>query len=176
MHPCQFLLGLGGNLGDRVHHINQAILKIKQIPGLVILDISEAVDSDPVGYKDQGNFLNICLAVSYKKDGLSLLSEIQAIEQKGGRVRTIKDGPRTIDIDILFSEMGPEESNRLTLPHPRWRERGFVIIPLRQLLHSPVIAKEKTWDWLRTEVDRLNRSDAGLRLWQGPTPWKTILR
>lgn len=176
MQPCQFLLGLGGNLGNRVEHINQAILEIKKIPGLTLLEISDAVDSDPVGYKNQENFLNICLAVVYEKNGLSLLSEIQTIEQKGGRVRTIKDGPRTIDIDILFSERGPEQSEQLTLPHPRWHERGFVIIPLRQLLHSPIIAKEKAWDWLRNEVDRLNTSDAGLRLWQGPTPWKTIPR
>lgn len=176
MHPVQFLLGLGGNLGDRAQHIYQAIHAINNIPGLTLLEISDAIDSDPVGYANQGNFLNICLAVSYDKDSLSLLSEIQAIEQKGGRIRTIKDGPRTIDIDILFSERGTEQSENLILPHPRWHERGFVIFPLRQLLHSPKIAKEKTWDWLRSEVARMNVSETGLRLWQGPTPWKTILR
>ncbi len=176
MHAIQFLLGLGGNLGDRAQCISQAIQEIKKIPGLTLLDISDAVDSDPVGYTNQGNFLNICLAIIYEKDSLSLLSEIQAIEQKGGRIRTIKDGPRTIDIDILFSERGPEQSESLILPHPRWHERGFVIFPLRQLLHSPRIAKEKSWDWLRNEVARLNVSETGLRLWQGPTPWKTILR
>lgn len=174
MFERQFFLGLGGNLGDRAELINQAIEEIKKIPGLRILAISDAFDSDPVGFTEQNNFLNICLAVVYEKDELNLLLEIQAIEQKGGRVRTIKNGPRTIDIDILFSSSGSHQSEQLTLPHPRWSERGFVIIPLRQLLYSPVIAKVRTWDWLREEVERLNQSDAGLRLWQGPTPWKTI--
>ena len=75
MHAIQFLLGLGSNLGDRAQCISQAIQEIKKIPGLTLLDISDAVDSDPVGYTNQGNFLNICLAIIYEKDSLIIFRE-----------------------------------------------------------------------------------------------------
>lgn len=94
-----------------------------------------------------------------------------AIEGRLGRVRTIKDGPRTVDIDLLFSQEGCVDLPELTLPHPRWSERGFVILPLRQLLQAPALAKDPTWDWLRAKVATLPIDGSGLRPWQGPTPW-----
>jgi 2-amino-4-hydroxy-6-hydroxymethyldihydropteridine diphosphokinase len=68
MGERQFLLGLGSNIGNRADFIGQAIRKIGQIPGLELLAISQAFDSDPVGYTDQGNFLNICIAITYKEN------------------------------------------------------------------------------------------------------------
>ena len=176
MSGRQYLLGLGGNLGDRAQFIADAIDAIGKLPGAEILAISEAVDSDPVGYKDQGNFLNICIAITYAGTAHELLGAALLIEEKLGRVRTIKDGPRTVDIDILFIEDGREHSETLTVPHPRWRERGFVVIPLRDLLQSPALAKNRAWDFLRSEVANLSIGSEGLRKWQGPTPWMKTLR
>ncbi len=176
MSGRQYLLGLGGNIGDRAQFISEAIEAIGQLSGAKVLAISEAVDSDPVGFTNQGNFLNICIAITYSGTAHEFLSEALEIEQKLGRVRTVKDGPRTVDIDILFIEDGREHSETLTVPHPRWRERGFVVIPLRDLLQSPALAKNRAWDFLRDEVANLSIGSEGLRKWQGPTPWMKTLR
>ncbi len=173
MGDRQFLLGLGSNIGNRADFINQAIQKIGQIPGVQLLAISQAFDSDPVGYTDQPNFLNLCIAITYIENPEFLLRETAKIEAELGRQRTIKDGPRTIDIDLLFYEQEVFVSNSLTIPHPRWRERSFVIYPLRQMLQSPALAKETRWNWLRAEVAQININSEGLRIWNGPTPWNS---
>jgi 2-amino-4-hydroxy-6-hydroxymethyldihydropteridine diphosphokinase len=173
MEGRQFLLGLGSNIGNRADFIGQSIKKIGQIPGVQILAISQAYDSDPVGYADQPNFLNLCIAITYKENAESLLHETAKIESELGRLRTIKDGPRTIDIDLLFNEGEVIQSHSLTLPHPRWSERSFVVYPLRQILQSAILAKETRWDWLRAEVAQITIGSEGLRLWNGPTPWNS---
>lgn len=167
----QYLLGLGSNLGDRCHYIEQAIAALTELPETEVTAISEAYDSDPVGYQAQGNFLNLCLSVTSELKPTQLLSAGLAIEATMGRVRTVKDGPRTLDIDLLFYEGGAVELPELSLPHPRWSARGFVVLPLRNLLQTPALAKDPTWDWLRAEVASLPIDGSGLRPWQGPTPW-----
>ena len=167
----QYLLGLGSNLGDRCHYIEQAIAALTELPETEVTAISEAYDSDPVGYQAQGNFLNLCLSVTPELKPTQLLSAGLAIEATMGRVRTVKDGPRTLDIDLLFYEGGAVELPELSLPHPRWSARGFVVLPLRNLLQTPALAKDPTWDWLRAEVASLPIDGSGLRPWQGPTPW-----
>ena len=173
MADRQFLLGLGSNIGNRADFIDRAIRKIGQIPGVELLAISQAFDSDPVGYVDQPNFLNLCIAIIYKDNAEVLLRETAKIESGLGRERTLKDGPRTIDIDLLFCDQEVFKSSSLTLPHPRWSERSFVVFPLRQMLQSPALAKESRWDWLRAEVARITLGSEGLRIWNGPTPWNS---
>lgn len=167
----QYLLGLGSNLGDRVYYIEQAVRALGALPKTDLLAISEAFDSDPVGYEEQGNFLNLCLSLTSDLSPRELLSAGLAIEAKLGRVRTVKDGPRTVDIDVLFYEEGEVALPELTLPHPRWQDRGFVVFPLRHLLQDPTLAKDPTWDWLRAKVASLPIDGSGLRPWHGPTPW-----
>ena len=169
----QFLLGLGSNIGNRTEFITHAIDKISHIPGLRLLAISDAFDSDPVGYLNQPNFINLCIAIIYNDKPESLLRETAKVESELGRTRTVKNGPRTVDIDLLFCEQEIIRTDKLTLPHPRWRERGFVIYPLRQILQSPALVNETSWDWLRQEVAQINISNEGLRLWNGPTPWNS---
>ncbi len=170
--PHHYILGLGSNLGERADLLAQAIRNIRMLPGVQVLAISQAVDSDPVGYAEQPNFLNICLAVVCDKNPDELLTETLEIERKLGRERTAnRNGPRTLDIDLLFYEGGSWESPTVTLPHPRWSSRGFVILPLRNLLQDPTLAKHPAWDSLAAEVRALPVGDHGLRPWQGPTPW-----
>ena len=171
MGERQFLVGLGSNLGNRADFIAQAIQKVSEVPGVQIIAISPAFDSDPVGYTEQPNFLNLCIAIIYKENPEFLLRETAKIESLLGRQRTIKDGPRTLDIDLLFCEHEVFESASLTLPHPRWAERSFVVFPLRQILQSPALANETRWNWLREEVAQINIGSEGLRIWNGPTPW-----
>ncbi len=170
--PHHYILGLGSNLGERADLLAQAIRNIRMLPGVQVLAISQAVDSDPVGYAEQPNFLNICLAVVCDKNPDELLTETLEIERKLGRERTAnRNGPRTLDIDLLFYEGGSWESPTVTLPHPRWSSRGFVILPLRNLLQDPALAKVPVWGSLAAEVRSLPVGDHGLRPWQGPTPW-----
>ena len=170
--PHHTILGLGSNLGDRADILAQAIGRLRQVPGLMVLAISEAVDSDPVGYADQPNFLNLCLAVTCDLNPDELLAKTLEIERALGRVRTAnRNGPRTLDIDLLFYEGGAWDSPTVTLPHPRWSSRSFVVIPLSNLLQDPVLAKHPTWASLAAEVRSLPVGGQGLRAWQGPTPW-----
>ncbi len=170
--PQQAILGLGSNLGDRADIIAQAIQLLRELPETQILAISEAVDSDPVGYADQPNFLNICLAITCQFNPDELLVKTLEIERELGRERTAnRNGPRTLDIDLLFYEGGAWDSPTVTLPHPRWSSRGFVVIPLSNLLQDPVLAKQPVWTSLATEVRSLSLGGQGLRAWQGPTPW-----
>lgn len=167
-----FLLGLGGNLGDRADFIGKAINGLKTLPGAEISGISDTFETDPVGYEAQGLFLNLCLSMTCELEPAPFLAACLALETQLGRVRSIKDGPRTVDIDVLFYREGPVDLPELTLPHPRWRERGFVVFPLRHLLQAPALAKDAGWDWLRAEVATLSLDGSGLRPWQGSTPWK----
>mgnify|MGYP001006258737 FL=1 len=170
--PLHYILGLGSNLGERADLLAQAISRLGALPGVKILAISEAVDSDPVGYADQPNFLNLCLAIASDKNPDELLAATLEIERQLGRERTAnRNGPRTLDIDLLFYEGGPWDSPTVTLPHPRWSSRGFVILPLRNLLQDPALAKHPAWGSLAAEVRSLSLGGQGLRAWQGPTPW-----
>lgn len=167
-----YILGLGSNLGERAGLLAQAIVLIGELPGTQVLAVSPAFDSDPVGYADQPNFLNLCLAIVCDKNPDELLTETLEIERKLGRERTAnRNGPRTLDIDLLFYEGGSWESPSVSLPHPRWSSRGFVIKPLRNLLQDPALAKHPAWGSLAAEVRALPVGDHGLRPWQGPTPW-----
>jgi 2-amino-4-hydroxy-6-hydroxymethyldihydropteridine diphosphokinase len=170
--PQQYILGLGSNLGIREDNLAKALKDIGLIRNTHVLAVSPAVDSDPVGYADQPNFLNLCCLISSELNGIELIQQTLAIEARLGRVRTgEKNGPRCIDIDLLFQSEGSIDSPTLTLPHPRWSSRNFVIIPLRQLLQTPLLASAPQWDWLRAEVAALPQSSDGLRAWNGPTPW-----
>ena len=170
--PQHAILGLGSNLGDRANIIAQAIGCLRDLPETRILAISEAVDSDPVGYADQPNFLNLCLLISCKFNPDELLVRTLEIERQLGRERTAnRNGPRTLDIDLLFYEGGAWDSPTVTLPHPRWSSRGFVVIPLSNLLQDTVLAKHPAWTSLAAEVRSLSLGGQGLRVWQGPTPW-----
>ena len=170
--PQHTILGLGSNLGDRADIIAQAIELLGKLPETRVLAISGAVDSDPVGYADQPNFLNLCLAITCEFNPDELLVKTLEIERELGRERTSnRNGPRTLDIDLLFYEGGAWDSPTVTLPHPRWSSRGFVVIPLRNLLQGPALAKIPAWVSLAAEVRSLPVGGQGLRAWQGPTPW-----
>jgi len=171
-NPHHYILGLGSNLGDRADILGQAIGLLGKLPGTRILAISTAVDSDPVGYADQPNFLNLCLSVVCDFNPDELLIHTLEIERTLGRERTAnRNGPRTLDIDLLFYEGGAWDSPTVTLPHPRWSSRGFVVIPLSNLLQTPALAKVPAWGSLAAEVRSLSVGGQGLRAWQGPTPW-----
>ena len=124
-------IGLGSNVGDKEENIRKAVDLIKE--RCKALKVSSLYETEPVGYEDQDWFLNCVLKGETDLDPQELLGFLQSIEKKLGRVRTIKDGPRSIDLDILFYGDRVVKKENLTIPHPRLHERGFVLIPLLEI-------------------------------------------
>ena len=125
-------LGLGSNLGDREKNIREAV-KLLEARGVRPLKISSIIETDPVGGPPQGSFLNAALKAETSLVPLDLLKAAQAVEAQLGRVRMVKNGPRTIDIDILRYDDLAMVTDQLVIPHPRMEARDFVMIPLNEI-------------------------------------------
>jgi 2-amino-4-hydroxy-6-hydroxymethyldihydropteridine diphosphokinase len=125
-------LGLGSNLGDRSKNIHEALRSLNEA-GVMTIRISSIIETDPVGGPPQGLFLNAVLKAGTKLAPLELLKTIHTIEARLGRVRMVKDGPRTIDIDILRYDDLKLDTPELVIPHPRMQEREFVMGPLGEI-------------------------------------------
>ncbi len=124
-------IGLGSNLGDRRNYLGLARAGIARIEGVRIAAESGIEETPPVGFHDQGDFLNQVILIETGLAPLDLLDRLQAIELSLGRVRDVPKGPRTIDLDILLYDDLVTRGERLTLPHPAIKERSFV---MRELL------------------------------------------
>ena len=126
-------LGLGGNQGDRLGNLRRAVKLLRELPGEEVEALSAVYETEPKGYREQPEFLNMAVRIRTTLAPLALLRETAQIEEKLARRRTVKDGPRTIDLDLLLYEGVEMGSPTLTLPHPRMRERAFVLTPLRDV-------------------------------------------
>lgn len=124
-------IGLGSNLGQKEENIKKAIDLLKK--ECTIVKISSLYETEPVGYENQDWFLNAVVKLETRLEPIELLTFAQDIEKILGRKRIIKNGPRTIDIDILFYEDQVLHEETLILPHPRLHERGFVLVPLLEI-------------------------------------------
>lgn len=126
-------IGIGSNLGDRMEYIDKAMGELGATNGVKIKRVSSIYETDPVGGIMQGKFLNGVIEVETTLDPSGLLKELGNIEIKLGRVRGSKNGPRTIDLDILYFGQEHIDSADLVVPHPRINEREFVLKGLREL-------------------------------------------
>jgi 2-amino-4-hydroxy-6-hydroxymethyldihydropteridine diphosphokinase len=125
-------LSLGSNVGDREANLAQAVRSI-ETGGVYDTRLSSLYETEPVGLRDQPWFLNAVCAGQTSLPPLCLLHLLQNIESKMGRVRTVRWGPRCIDVDILLYGDLILDSPRLTIPHPRMAERAFVLVPLVEI-------------------------------------------
>lgn len=126
-------MSLGSNMGDREDNLRKACKLLMDSGKVADLKASHIYETEPVGYADQQNFYNICISFDTDMDAYELLDLSQGIEQELRRVRLIKNGPRTIDLDILLYGDKKYDTKRLIVPHPRMYERAFVLIPLSEL-------------------------------------------
>lgn len=131
--PVTAYLGLGSNLGDRLDHLRQAVVLLQAHPEIRITRVSSIYETAPVGPVEQPDFLNMVAAAVTTLPPEELLSVAQAIEKRLHRVRTVRWGPRTLDIDILLYGDLILQQEGLTIPHPRMEERAFVLIPLLEV-------------------------------------------
>jgi 2-amino-4-hydroxy-6-hydroxymethyldihydropteridine diphosphokinase len=127
-------LGLGSNLGDRLANLQGALDRLNATDGLRIVASSRVWETDPIGGPDQPEFLNAVVRGDTELRPLDLLAATQAVESSLGRIREVRWGPRTIDIDIeLIDGLLIDEDPVLTVPHPRMSQRAFVLFPLLDL-------------------------------------------
>ena len=128
-------LGIGSNLGDRNRNIKEAIKKINLLKDTQVIKISKIIETKPVGGPPaQGNFLNAALKIQTRIPPLKLLKDLKKIEKGLGRTKSVKYGPRVIDLDILFYGERIINTKELTIPHPRLFARDFVIKPLSEVI------------------------------------------
>ena len=126
-------VGLGANLGDREATIRQALDLLAADPQVDVVAVSSLRETDPVGLLDQPRFLNGAAAIETDLPPRELLARLLATERSLGRTRDVRNGPRTIDLDLLLAGGVTLDEPGLTLPHPRLHERAFVLEPLAEL-------------------------------------------
>lgn len=125
--------GIGSNLGDRLAYLQLAVDRLAAAPGVELVAVSPLYETDPVGGPDQLDFLNGVVLVDSARTPRELLALGQSIEQAAERVREVRWGPRTLDVDIVVIEGVAIREPDLEVPHPRAHERGFVLAPLRDV-------------------------------------------
>jgi 2-amino-4-hydroxy-6-hydroxymethyldihydropteridine diphosphokinase len=168
-------IGLGSNMGEREQLLVDAIHCLVQHPDIELADESPLYETDPVGYVEQDAFLNQVVAVRTTLPPDRLYRKMAETELLLGRTRDIRWGPRTIDMDLLLlyrlgatdPELGSNnrlliDTDDLTVPHPRMRERAFVLIPLLDVISRLQPAEAVSF---KRHLDKLE-GKAGVRLWK----------
>jgi 2-amino-4-hydroxy-6-hydroxymethyldihydropteridine diphosphokinase len=126
-------LSLGSNLGDRCLHLKRAREALAAVPSTEVLAASRIYETAPQDLEDQPAFLNQVVCVQTGLPPTELLAAAQAVEAAEGRVRGVRFGPRTLDVDILLIENHQSDDPALTVPHPRMWQRAFVLAPLAEV-------------------------------------------
>ena len=121
-------IGLGANLGDRAATLREAARRLGALGRITA--VSSLYETEPVGFRDQPPFLNAVIALETGLTPAALFQGLLTIERELGRIRTFRNAPRTLDIDILFYDGQVIETPPLVVPHPRLHERAFVLVPL----------------------------------------------
>ena len=145
-------LGVGTNIGDCLENLKNVIYSLNLLPLTKVTQVSKIYKTAPVGYSEQDDFLNMVVEVETELTAENLLGACLGIEAGFGRVRTIKNGPRIVDIDLLLYEEEVYNTKTLVLPHPRMFEREFVLRPLLDIdFSNGFVDRDKIIDSLTGE-------------------------
>lgn len=126
-------IALGANLGDPVATVNAALVALRGLPQTQFIAASSLYRTAPVGLKHQPDFINAVVELSAVSSAPDLLQSLFAIEERFGRQRSVRNAPRTLDLDLLLYGDAVSDDPQLTLPHPRLHERAFVLAPLAEI-------------------------------------------
>ena len=126
-------IGFGSNLGDRLNNCRNAIGALAALPPCTLLKTSSFYETSPVGLVEQPAFINGVVLLETAEDAHWLLRQMLEIENTFGRIRTLKWGPRSIDLDLLFFDDQIINTPELSVPHPSIHERRFVLEPLNEV-------------------------------------------
>ena len=148
-------LGLGSNLGDRAAHLRAAVEALRRLGPVAV---SPVYETEPVGGPDgQGPYLNLVVELETGASPRELLDTCQRLENAAGRVRSVRWGPRTLDVDVLWVEGVTVDEDDLVVPHPRLWERRFVLAPLHDL--APDLVDREALDASSGHVERVGALD-----------------
>lgn len=138
------LIALGSNLQQPATQVSRAIDLLANTPGLTLLAASSLYATAPVGYDNQPDFINAVVRVATDLPAAQLMQLLLAIEQTFGRERPFPNAPRVLDLDMLDYDGMQLDTELLKLPHPRMHERGFVILPLAEIVPDFMLPQGKT--------------------------------
>lgn len=155
-------LGLGSNLGDRLANLQAAVDAIQIEPGLAVAASSRVWETTPVGGPPQPDYLNAVIRVETDLSARDLLDVARRVETRLGRVRRERWGARTLDVDILLYDGEQIDEPDLVVPHPRMKQRAFVLLPLLELEPDPVLPDGTRLKDVRVETDGVTPSAAPL--------------
>ena len=136
-------LGIGTNIGDREENLKNALISLNLLPTTKVTATSSVYETAPVGFAEQDDFLNIAVEIETELTAQNILGACLGIEAGLGRIRSIKNGPRIIDIDLLLYEDEKYDTPSLVLPHPRMFQREFVLRPLLDIeFNNPIFDRK----------------------------------
>ena len=155
-------LSIGTNIGEREGNLVEAVRQLVATKNIHVQKVSSIYETAPVGYVDQQSFLNIAVVLETTLQAFEMLNVCQAIEQQLGRVRLIRWGPRSIDLDILLFNHENIETESLIVPHERMYERAFVLVPLAE------ISEPNTEQLLQVhkKLSQMDIEKEGVMLWK----------
>ncbi len=159
-------LSLGSNRGNRMGHLRQAVRRLAALPGLQVLAKSRVYDTEPVDVPEDfrnRTFLNAVVIVEWPGSVRDLLAATRGIEKAAGRKPGVRNGPRPLDIDILYAGSCTVNEPDLVVPHPRWSVRRFVLEPLAGV--RPDLAPPGSRRTVREALAALPLD--GVRVWNG---------
>lgn len=154
----QAFIALGSNMGDKKKYLDDAVKALDEMDGCRIVTVADYIETEPYGGVEQDDFLNSVLLMETRLEPDVLLEKLHEIEALAGRKRTVRWGPRTLDLDIIFYDDVLLHTQTLTLPHPEMHKRSFVLDPLVQIAPwawHPALGKTVRELW--EELKRLNR-------------------
>jgi len=152
-------------MGNRLQNLQSAVERLRAEIDVTVWKESRVYETEPVGDTDQECFLNMAVSVETALEPLDFLACVQSIEDEMGRERTRHWGPRVIDIDIVLWDDVTETDERLTIPHPEFRNRAFVLIPLAEI--APLAKDPQTGKHV-VDLRKTLESDQGVHLYGLP--------
>ena len=132
-------IALGSNLDDPAAQVEGGIEELAMLPDTRLGAVSSLYRTAPVGYADQPDFINAVAMIETELSPRALLDALLAIERRYARVRGVRNGPRTLDLDIVMYGDAAHSEDALTIPHPRMHERAFVLVPLAEIAPDAVV-------------------------------------
>ena len=170
--PVIAYLGLGGNLGDRLAALQEALASLDATPGMRWVSCSSVYETEPWGVIDQPRFLNLVAGFETTLPPDALLSACQSVEATVGRTASYRWGPRLIDVDILLygGEVVSLATPDLQIPHPRLTQRAFVLVPLAEIAPDAIVPPDGVS--VRRLLDAVDGKDGVVR--SGETPYWSV--
>jgi 2-amino-4-hydroxy-6-hydroxymethyldihydropteridine diphosphokinase len=151
-------VGFGSNIDDRLNYIAQALRLLSEADDVSLIQISSLYETEPVGYEEQGWFLNGVVAVETDLPVQQLLALLKEIEKGVGRQHRARWGPREVDLDLLIYDQCCINTPDLTVPHPEMHRRSFVLVPFAEI--APDVLHPIFQQNIRTLLSNLNNEKA----------------